>query len=165
MAVDMLVRLYDLPALEPLLTEVRQQGLLIRRADPWERTPLLAFVRAQFSQAWADEISAGLSRQPFSVFVAEDHGELVGFAAYHCTRLNYFGPEGVREDYRGRGLGRALLLCCLGAMGEEGYGYAVIGAAGPQEFYHRACGATPIEGSCPGVYGSLLRRRARPPAQ
>jgi hypothetical protein len=43
-------------------------------------------------------------------------------------------------------------------MAEEGYGYAIIGGAeGNEEFYRRSCGATPIAGSEPGVYGSLYR--------
>ncbi len=45
---------------------------------------------------------------------------------------------------------------CLEAMRDEGYGYAVIGSAGPVNFYNKCCGATVIEGSIPGIYASLI---------
>lgn len=160
---DLLVRLYNLPPLEPVLEAVEQQGLLVRRAEPWERRRVRAFVATHFSENWADEVDTVYARHPIPVFVADDGGQIVGFAAYHATRLNFFGPEGVREDYRGRGLGQALLLSCLWAMWWEGYGYAIIGWAGPVEFYHKCCGATVIEDSEPGVYGALKRRP--PPAR
>jgi hypothetical protein len=41
-------------------------------------------------------------------------------------------------------------------MKAEGYAYAVIGWAGPQEFYARLVGATVIEGSEPGIYRGPL---------
>ena len=154
---DMLVRLYNLPPLEPALTRADQEGIVVRRAEPWERRKVLTFVTEQFSENWADEVRLGYARNPASVFVAADHGEIVGFAAYHTTRLDFFGPEGVREDYRGKGLGAALLLSCLWALHWEGYGYAVIGWAGPVDFYTKCCGATVIEASEPGVYWSLKR--------
>ncbi len=154
---DLLVRLYNLPPLEPALARVAEQGLVARRAEPWERRKVLQFVAEQFSENWADEVRTAYARHPIPVYVADDGGEIVGFAAFHTTRLNFFGPEGVREDYRGRGLGAALLLCCLWAMQHEGYGYAVIGWAGPVEFYRKCCGATVIEDSEPGVYWTLKR--------
>jgi predicted N-acetyltransferase YhbS len=154
---DMLVRLYNLPPLEPVLERARAEGLTVRRAEPWERRKVLQFVTEQFSENWADETRLGYARNPLSVFVAEDAGEIVGFAAYHTTRLDFFGPEGVREDYRGKGLGAALLLSCLWALHWEGYGYAIIGWAGPVDFYRKCCGATLIEDSEPGVYWSIRR--------
>ena len=54
-------------------------------------------------------------------------------------------------------IGAALLLACLSAMREEGYGYAVIGSVGPADFYKKICGAVEIEGSSPGVYRGMLR--------
>jgi GNAT superfamily N-acetyltransferase len=140
------------------LEAVRAQGLIVRRAEPWERRTVLGFVAEQFGENWADEVRMGYARQPASIFVADDAGEIVGFAAYHTTRLDFFGPEGVREDYRGKGLGAALLLSCLWALHGEGYGYAIIGWAGPVEFYRKCCGATVIEDSEPGVYWTLARK-------
>jgi predicted N-acetyltransferase YhbS len=76
---------------------------------------------------------------------------LLGFACYDVASKGMFGPIGVREDYWRRGIGKALLLTCLHAMAMEGYAYAVIGSAGPAEFYAKTVGATVIAGSEPGI--------------
>ena len=60
------------------------------------------------------------------------------------------------ESLRGKGAGAALLLACLHDMATLGYGYAVIGGAGPVAFYEKVCGATVIEGSVPGIYKDML---------
>ena len=39
---------------------------------------------------------------------------------------------------------------------DEGYGYAIIGSAGPVDFYNKCVGATVIEGSVPGIYANLI---------
>jgi predicted N-acetyltransferase YhbS len=67
-----------------------------------------------------------------------------------------FGPTGVAERQRGRGIGTALLFASLRAMRRQGYAYAVIARVGPEEFYRRAVGATVIAGSEPGVYRGKL---------
>jgi len=157
---DMLVNLLRLPPVEPALEEVRERGLLVRRARPWELSQVREFVSENFSQAWADEIAVGLVRQPVTVFVALREGRLVGFAAYECTRKDFFGPTGVVQPERGRGLGRALLLAALGGLRELGYAYAVVGGVGPAEFYERTVGARLIPDSSPGIYADPLRPRA-----
>jgi predicted N-acetyltransferase YhbS len=154
---DMLVNLLRLPPSDEALEGLRAAGLVVRRARPWELTQVREFVGGNFSQAWADEISFGLTRHPVTVFVALREGRLVGFAAYECTRKNFFGPTGVIEEERGRGLGRALLLAALRGLRELGYAYAVIGGVGPAAFYERAVGARLIPDSSPGVYADPLR--------
>jgi len=158
---DMLVNLLRLPPVEPALEELRAAGLVVRRARPWELTQVRGFVRDNFGEAWADEVSVGLVRQPVTVFVALHGGRLVGFAAYECTRKNFFGPTGVVEGERGRGVGRALLLSALRGLRELGYAYAVVGGVGPAEFYERAVGARLIPDSSPGVYADPLRPGAK----
>ncbi len=153
---DMLVNLLRLPPVDAALEELRGPGLVVRRARPWELTQVREFVGKQFSQAWADEISVGLVSRPATVFVALREGRLVGFAAYECTRKNFFGPTGVVESERGRGLGRALLLASLRGLRELGYAYAIIGGVGPAAFYERAVGARLIPDSSPGVYADPL---------
>jgi len=154
---DMLVNLLRLPPVDGALEELRAAGVIVRRAQPWELTQVREFVTENFKRAWADEISGGLVRQPVTVFVALRDGRLVGFAAYECTRRNFFGPTGVVESERGRGVGRALLLAALGGLRELGYAYAVIGGVGPAEFYERAVGARLIPDSSPGIYRDPLR--------
>jgi predicted N-acetyltransferase YhbS len=153
----MLVNLLRLPPVAPALEELRAAGVVVRRGQPWELSAVREFVAEHFSRSWADEISGGLVRQPSTVFVALREGRLVGFAAYECTRKDFFGPMGVIESERGRGLGRALLLASLWGLRELGYAYAVIGGVGPAEFYERAVGARLIPDSAPGVYADPLR--------
>lgn len=149
---DMLVNLLRLPPRDAALEALRRDGVVVRRAQPWELTPVREFVAREFGCAWADEISAGFARQPITIYVALRAGRLRGFAAYECTRKNFFGPMGVVEAERGRGLGRALLLASLWALRASGYAYAIIGGVGPAEFYERAVGATLIPDSSPGIY-------------
>ena len=150
---DLLVNLLKLPPLENTAAE----GFLIRRAQPFELTPVRAFVTTNFSQKWADEISVGFTRQPISVFIATIERELVGFAAYECTRRGYFGPTGVIQAAQGKGIGKALLFASLGALREMGYVYAIIGAAGPVRFYQKTVGAIIIPDSEPGIYTDSLK--------
>lgn len=157
---DMLVNLLRLPPVEPALEDLRGAGLLVRRARPWELSQVREFVAREFAASWADEVAVGLVRQPVTVFVALREGRLAGFAAYECTRKGFFGPTGVVEAERGRGLGRALLLAALRGLRELGYAYAVIGAAGPTGFYERAVGALVIPDSSPGIYADPLRADA-----
>jgi hypothetical protein len=139
---DMLVKLYELPALSPGLDSLRAEGIEVRRAYPYELTQAGRFVTENFGRGWGDEVTAGFARLPISIFVAHEGSRCLGFASYDCTTRNYFGPEGVLAECRGRGVGKALLLSCLHAMASDGYAYAIIGAAGPVEFYRKTCGAT-----------------------
>jgi len=146
---DLLVNLLKLPTFE--------QDSRVRRAQPFELTPVRRFVETNFSRNWADETSVGFARQPISVFVATIERELVGFAAYECTRRGFFGPTGVIPTARGEGIGKALLFASLYALREMGYVYAIIGAAGPVHFYQKTVGAIVIPGSEPGIYTDLLK--------
>lgn len=159
---DMLVKLYTLPALEPVIAQQRADGVIIRRGLPPEKHNVLPWVAGRFSDFWASETDIAFGNQPPSVFVAvqvrpEQETTLLGFGCYDATCKGFFGPTGVDEAARGRGLGKALLLACLHAMRAVGYGYAIIGAAGPTEFYERIVGATVIPDSWPGIYADLLR--------
>jgi GNAT superfamily N-acetyltransferase len=149
---DLLVNLLKLPALETPSTEFN-----VRRAQPFEITPVRTFVAKHFSQTWADEISVGFARQPISVYIATIDRQLVGFAAYECTRRNFFGPTGVVPEAQGKGIGKALLLASLWGLRERGYVYAIIGAVGPVRFYQKAVGAIIIPDSEPGIYTDFLK--------
>lgn len=154
---DMLVNLLRLPPLESVMREMGDAGVIIRRAQPFEITQALEFVERDFSVSWADEISVGFANKPVSVYIAILDKEIVGFAAYECTRRCFFGPTGVIESMQGRGIGKALLLASLWGLREMGYVYGVIGRAGPIEFYEKAVGAIVIPDSDPGIYVDLLK--------
>lgn len=155
----MLARLYDLPDAAPTLERIERAGLRVRRADPWDRMRLHGFIRENFQDIWAMEAERAFSSTPITCYLGLQGTEIVGFAVYECTRRDYFGPTGVREDLRGSGLGAALLLACLNSMREMGYAYAIIGGVGPAEFYEKIVGATIIPGSEPGIFGSLADLR------
>lgn len=155
---DMLVKLYELPPLEPIIQQQAEQGIAIRRAIAPEKHHVVAWARDLFSDYWVSECETAFARQPISCFLAVEDGTLIGFGCYDTTRKGFFGPTGVSEAARGRGTGKALLIACLASMWNEGYGYAIIGGVGPAEFYTKACGATLIEDSTPGVYAGMLRK-------
>lgn len=151
---DMLVNLYRLPERSEI-KDVRIQRVLAPDAGR-----VLAFIEKTFSPGWTAESRNALYAQPCRCFIAQKGGECVGFACYDATAKGYFGPIGVDESLRGSGIGKQLLLACLYAMKEEGYGYAAIGwcdHAAP--FYAHAVGAVPIEGSDPEhtVYSRMIR--------
>jgi GNAT superfamily N-acetyltransferase len=156
---DMLARLYDLPDDAPTLKRIAEAGLSLRRADPWDRLRLRGFIRENFQDVWAMEAERAFAQTPITCYLGLQGPEIVGFAVYECTRRDYFGPTGVREDLRGSGLGAALLLACLNSMREMGYAYAIIGGVGPTAFYEKTVGATVIPGSDPGIFASLADLR------
>ena len=155
---DLLVALYRLPLYptEALATLETEHGVVIRRAHPFDLSRTRRFVARHFTESWADEAQAGFSRQPITTFLAICDKRIIGFASVDATAKGFFGPTGVDPAFRGKGIGNALLLVSLHALKDAGYGYAIIGAAGPVAFYEKAVGATVIPDSWPGVYTHLL---------
>jgi len=149
---DLLVNLLKLPAMG------ESEEFVIRRAQPFEISPVRDFVTTNFSIRWADEISVGFARQPITVYIAIIEREIVGFGAYECTRRAFFGPTGVVDTKRGKGIGKALLLASLWSLREMGYVYGIIGNAGPVHFYQKTVGAIVIPDSEPGIYANALKR-------
>jgi GNAT superfamily N-acetyltransferase len=153
---DLLVRLYDLPDDRADQERIAATGTVIRRALAPEMKRVSAWVGKEFYEAWIGECEVAFARQPTSCYIAVKDGKLIGFACYEATCRGFLGPMGVAKDQRGGGLGKALLMVALRAMREYGYGYAVIGGAGPADFYLRTVGAIVIPGSDPGIYRGLL---------
>ena len=150
---DMLVNLQTLPA------PVCPDQIRIIRALPPDRREILSFVEREFGTRWASEGETALSFQPPKCFLALRENRLIGFACYDATAKGFFGPIGLIKGERRGGAGKALLLSCLAAMREDGYGYAVIGWCDEaMQFYIKAAGAVPIPGSEPqnSVYQRLL---------
>lgn len=154
---DLLVNLLKLPALDPVLHGMESNGMVIRRAQPFEITRARSFVESSFSVAWADEISVGFGNKPVSVYLAIVERNIIGFAGYECTRRAFFGPTGVSENMQGRGIGKALLIASLWGLRELGYVYAIIGRADPVKFYEKTVSAIVIPDSDLGIYTNLLK--------
>src|SRR2546425_3163248 len=153
---DLLVNLLKLPPLERAFTKITDANVSIRRAQPFEITPVREFIESNFSIAWADEVSVGFAHKPVTVYIATRDSRVIGFACYECTRKAFFGPTGVAENERGRGIGKALLIASLWGLRELGYVYGIIGGAGPVEFYRDAVRAIVIPETEPGIYVDLL---------
>ena len=145
---DMLVRLHALPSLDEAVAACAARSVMIRRALSPEKQAIIEWVRAHFASS-AAEVETAFARVPVTCFIAVRDDAMLGFACYDVTSRNFFGPEGVVADERGRGVGRALLLAALHAQRAQGYAYAIIGGVGPTEFYAKAVGAIAIPGSTP----------------
>jgi hypothetical protein len=98
---DMLVQLLKLEPIDPLIRQMRENGVIIRRAMAHEMSRVRAFVERTFSTAWADEITVAYSNKPISLFIAIRDGVVIGFAAYVTPLRGFFGPSGVAPSVRG----------------------------------------------------------------
>ncbi len=155
---DILVKLYDLPPLD--LSRTDAAGVDIRRPIAPEKHVVIDWIGEHFEPAWQSEAERCFANQPLSLFIATQGREVLGFACWDAPALGIWGPTGVSESARGQGVGSALLLATLHAMREQGYAYAIIGAAGPIEFYQRFIGGIVIPGSWPGLYRGTLGWKA-----
>ena len=153
---DMLVKLYNLEYNWSFIQEQEKLGITVRKPIGPEKLYVMDWVKETFNSAWAAETDMAFSNRPVSCFIAQKPKELIGFACYDATGLGFFGPTGVAESQRGKGTGKALLRACLLDMKLKGYGYAVIGAAGPVDFYRKAAGAVTIPDSEPGIWKDML---------
>ena len=153
---DLLVKLYDLPELAPLQKKLEVSGIKLCRPLVFDKRTVVEWVEKEFGREWACECEAAFAKQPNTCIIAVLNGEIIGFACYDVTCKGFFGPTGVSDKARGQGVGKALLLAALYGLAEAGYAYAIIGGAGPVEFYQKAVGAIVIEGSTPGIYQNRL---------
>ncbi|MEH0158196.1 GNAT family N-acetyltransferase [Limibacter armeniacum] len=157
---DMLVRLYDLPSEGNRLSlkaTLQAEGIEVRRAIAPEMHLVVEWVNKNFNPHWGSEVMAAFANNPTTCLIAIEKGEIQGFACYEATAKAFFGPTGVSEKARGKGIGKLLLLEALNGLKALGYAYGIIGGVGPVEFYQKAVGAILIEGSTPGIYKNMLR--------
>lgn len=145
---DLLVPLYNLPEKQCC------NGFSVRRPMAHEGNHIVKWIEISFSPGWASEVIPAISRTPSTMIIAleKSTGKLAGFCVWDCTALGYLGPVGVSLEYRGNAVGKAVTLAVLHSMREQGYGYAIVGAAGPAGFFKSVCGATVIPESTPGIY-------------
>jgi GNAT superfamily N-acetyltransferase len=153
---DLLVPLYRLPSADDKIAALRESGVVIRRAYPFELSRVRRFITRHFSEGWADEAEAAFARMPITCWIAVQDKRTVGFACVESTATAFFGPTGVDPAQRGRGIGAALLIASLHGLREQGYAYGIIGSAGPVAFYEKSVGAIVIPDSSPGIYVDML---------
>jgi GNAT superfamily N-acetyltransferase len=101
------------------------------------RQQVLAFIEHHFGKTWRFEASRG------TLFYTERNGVITAFAAHEANNrgLGFFGPTGVAEPERGKGLGTRLLVACLADARRLGYQRVVIPWTDAVAFYAKACGA------------------------
>lgn len=103
--------------------ELASSGITVGPAGPGDILPLLAFLEAQFPR-WKGEAASVLSdrfgggSRSVTMQVAEHNGTIIGYAQ---SRSERFGPFGVSDTYRGRGVGGVLLSRTLQAMRTQGF--------------------------------------------
>ena len=140
---DLLVKLYELPETRPDLAK----GIIIRPVMAAEISMMRDWIEERFSRGWADEFERSAHHSPVGSLIAIEERTPLGFACYDTTALGLFGPTGVDRSQRGKGIGGALLFAALDAMKAKGHAYAIIGWAGPIDYYEKLVGASVIEGS------------------
>ncbi|MEO6258745.1 MAG: GNAT family N-acetyltransferase [Thermoanaerobaculia bacterium] len=115
----------------------------VKRATLDDRERVLHFIEHDFGAIWRFEADHAFQSDQPKIFYAEEQGEVVGFAAHDANNrgLGWFGPTGVRETLRGRGIGSRLLQASLGDLRRMGHTRVVIPWTDAVEFYQRACNA------------------------
>lgn len=158
---DMLAKLYWNPSPSDDRTwfnDIWNADVEIVRPDIGQKTAILNWIVGRFSRGWADQAEAAFNNRPLTIFIATyRRQEMIGFACWDSVRQNFFGPMGVSEEWRGKGVGACLLLECMKAMRESGYEYAIIHAVGPVMFYAKVCGAECIPDSEAAQYRKEIK--------
>ena len=157
---DMLVRLQELPDMQETEKKLlEKEQVVFRRPIAPEKHLITTWVREHFGDYWASEVDVAFSRQPVSCWLAQRGNDIIGFACYEATARNFFGPTGTKESERGKGIGKVLLVKSLLSLKEMGYGYAIIGGVGPEDYYKKVVDAKTIEGSEISIYENLIRKK------
>jgi GNAT superfamily N-acetyltransferase len=158
---DMLVKLY---ALEDDIdyTDLKKLNVSVKKAFITDKNIILEFIKKNFpdSPGWVHECEYALFNNPVSCYIAVKDKEPAGFACYNATARGFFGPTGVKKEYRNCGIGKVLLKRSLLSMKEEGYAYAIIGSAASDamDFYKKTVNAVIIEDSPPNksIYKNMI---------
>jgi predicted N-acetyltransferase YhbS len=148
---DMLVKLYAIDYTSN--DALKSESIFVKKACIVDKSRILDFIKDNFEDeaAWIHECEYALFNNPPSCYVAVCNKEIVGFSCYDATAKGFFGPMGVRKDFRKKGVGRELLLRALYSMKESGYAYAIIGwpAESATGFYKNSVNAIEITDSPP----------------
>ncbi|WP_052504379.1 GNAT family N-acetyltransferase [Rossellomorea aquimaris] len=110
-----------------------------------DENELLMWVEGHFGKPWSKTLLQAFqsSGDSIPIIKAKEKGELIGFAAFdvYKNKKGIYGPMGVLQATRHKGVGKGLLYHALQGMQEKGYMYAVLKEAGPIEFYEKMCNA------------------------
>jgi GNAT superfamily N-acetyltransferase len=140
-------------------------NLTIRFATPSDASTILGFIEQLAAyerepgavKVTAAELRAQLEdpRPPFECILAEFDAKPVGFALFFRNYSTWSGRPGlyledlfVREEYRGHGVGGALMRQLGAIVAERGWGrmeWAVLNWNTPAQSFYRDQGARPLE--------------------
>lgn len=154
---NMLVNLRQVNEDLLLKEDLSKQGIKIVRATMPDRKAIVEWVKRNSSIYAAGECEGAFSQSPISCFIAVKEKQLIGYACYNATAKDFFGPTRVKDEFRGLGIGKMLLIESLIAMRYEGYEYAIIGGVGPVEFYQKVVGAVVIENESSDLYDDFYK--------
>ncbi len=154
---DMLVNLLNLPDVRKDEKKIFDEfSIAVRRPVTPDLYRVLEYVEKESGLSAKGEAAVAFSHRPVSMYIATLYDEIVGYACYDATFPSFFGPTEVREDYRGKGVGKILLVKALEGLRDIGYVYGFIGDVGPVDFYRKCVGAIEIPGSTPAGYKDML---------
>ena len=155
---DMLVKLFHLNSPNELENALLSEGIRIKRALAPDKSKIEEFAKTCANEDYSDEASVALTNVPATCYIATKGKKLVGFACFEVTAKNFFGPMAVLEEYRKKGIGKALLLKSLVSMREMGYAYAIIGwpTKSAIPFYEKTVNAILIDEISSGLYKQMI---------
>jgi len=124
-AMDRLLSDFVLPAdVRDLEAALNAQDVHVEPVTPAYYTRLLAFTDQEFYADWTRSLREALARGlPASrLYICREEETILGFAMFggYDESLERFGPFGVAESQRGRGLGKLLLYRVLEEMKRQG---------------------------------------------
>jgi len=156
---DLIVNLYDNNYLEDNYLELTSSEYKVKRLLSPNSDDLISFVKENFTNTWTSEVKSAVYKNNPTCFIVTHNNAIVGFACYDATAKGYFGPTGVKDNYRGKNIGQTLLLKTLRAMKDDGYGYAIIGSVAKtvQGFYAKYIKFITVENNR-NLYSRLLNR-------
>ena len=136
-----------------------ETGADVKAVTSWDTDEILALYRS--AGWWHDgeddpaEIS-GIIRGSLVFIVAVDRksGKAVGMGRAISDGVSdaYIQDLVVLPEYRGRGIGKAILLCILEACRERGIGWIALIAEGGSGDFYRGLGFRVEEGDLPMMY-------------
>jgi mycothiol synthase len=137
--VDLQSQSWDTSAAE---AQLQQDGITVRRLTQADREPFCIYMQQHWNQGWLDETLNSYQNNPISAFLAFQHNQICGFAAYNSEGFaGHFGPTGTNESLRGKGIGRVLFYYCMRDLADQQLANAEVVWVGPISFYTRIAGA------------------------
>jgi len=107
--------------------ELHKQGYTFQLLDEEHVLPLLQFLKREFP-GWDDDARKTLDTNPINLdyfVIALKDGHIVGYCQIATDNLiEHFGPFGVAQNLRSRGLGAVLFHKCLKLMQSKGAKHA-----------------------------------------